>query len=101
MTMGYVIEKRLIVAICLFLVSFMRLPSLSFLIPRNDGELRHCEEARRGNLFVSQFQFMRLLWSYFPRNNDKLRHCEEARRGNLFVFSFIHKITKSFVPLSS
>jgi hypothetical protein len=79
----------------------MRLPRLSFLIPRNDGGLRHCKEVRRGNLFVSQFQFMRLLRSYFPRNDDGLRHCEEARRGNLFVSSFIHEITKSFVPLPS
>ena len=42
-------------AICLLLVSFMRLPRLSFLFPRNDGWLRHCEEARRGNLFVFSF----------------------------------------------
>jgi hypothetical protein len=76
------------VAICLFLVSFMRLPRHSFLSPRNDGGLRHCEEARRGNLFVSPFQFMRLLRSCFPRNDGWLRHSEEARRGNLFVLSF-------------
>ena len=53
MTMGYVIARRHDLAICLFLVSFMRLLRLCF--PRNDGWFRHCEEARRGNLFVFSF----------------------------------------------
>jgi hypothetical protein len=56
MTVGYVIARRFyVVAICLFLVSFMRLPRHSFLFPRNDSGFRHCEEARRGNLFVISF----------------------------------------------
>ena len=42
-------------AICLLLVSFMRLPRLSFLFPRNDGRIHHCEEARNGNLFAFSF----------------------------------------------
>jgi hypothetical protein len=42
------------VAICLFLVSIMRL--LRSYFPRNDDGLRHCEAfLRRGNLFVAQF----------------------------------------------
>jgi hypothetical protein len=44
------------VAICLLLVLILRLPRHSFLFPRNDFRMRHFEEARRGNLFVSQFQ---------------------------------------------
>jgi hypothetical protein len=76
------------VSIYLFLVSFVRLPRLSFLFPRNDFRIRYYEEARRGNLFVSQFPFMRLLQSYFPRNDGWIHHCEEARHSNLFVFSF-------------
>jgi hypothetical protein len=84
------------VAICLFFVSFMRL--LRSYFPRKDFRIRHCEEARRGNLFVSQFLSMRLLRSYFPRNDGGLRHCEEARRGNLFVFCFIHEITSVILP---
>ena len=87
-TVGCGIARRHEMAICLLLVSFMRLPRLSFLFPRNDGRIHHCEEARRANLLVSQFQIMRLLRSYFPRNDGGLRHWEEARRGNLFVFSF-------------
>jgi hypothetical protein len=61
------------VAICLFLVLIMRLPHHSCLFPSNDGGLRHCEAfLRRGNLFVSPFQFMRLLRSYLPRNDRYL-----------------------------
>jgi hypothetical protein len=42
------------VAICLFLVSIMRL--LQSYFPRNDDDLRHCETfLRRGNLFVFSF----------------------------------------------
>jgi hypothetical protein len=71
-----------------FSVSIIRL--LRSYFARNDEDLRHCEEARRGNLFVSQFQFMRLLRSYFPRNDNGLRHCETfLRRGNLFVIIVI------------
>jgi hypothetical protein len=70
----------------------MRLPRLSCLFPRNDVGLLHDKAfLRRGNLFVSQFQFMRLprLSCLFPRNDGGLRHCETfLRRGNLFVSSF-------------
>jgi hypothetical protein len=98
MTMGCVIARRYDVAICLFLVLIMRLPRLSFLFARNDFRMRHCEEARRGNLLVSQFQFKRLLRSYFPRNDFRMRHCEEARRGNLFVshFQFMRLLRSCF-----
>jgi hypothetical protein len=41
------------VVICLLLVLIMRL--LRSYFPRNDGGLRHCEKARRGNLFVISF----------------------------------------------
>jgi hypothetical protein len=90
MTLGFVIARRHDVAICLFLVSIMRLARHSCLFPRNDSGFRHCEEARRGNLFVAQFQFMRLPRHscLFPRNDGWICHCEEARRGNLFVAQF-------------
>jgi hypothetical protein len=55
MTVGFVIARRYDVAICLFLVLIMRLPHHSCLFPRNDGWFRHCEEVRRGNLFVFSF----------------------------------------------
>jgi hypothetical protein len=80
-------------------VSIMRLPRHSFLFPRKDGGLFHCEEERRGKLFIYQFQFMRLLRSYFPRNDNGLRHCEKARRGKLFIYQFqFMRLLRSYFP---
>jgi hypothetical protein len=97
----------------------MRLPRLSFLFPRNDGRLWHCEAfLRRGNLFKQYViarkhdvaiclfvvSIMRLpRHSFlFPRNDGGLWHCEAfLRRSNLFVLSSPHEITTSFVPHSS
>jgi hypothetical protein len=74
------------------------------LFKNNDGWFRHCQEARRGNLFVIiviarrydvaiclfLVSIMRLLRSYFPRNDFRLLHCEAfLGRGNLFIIIVI------------
>jgi len=98
MTVGCVIARRHDLAICLFLVSFMRLPRHSFLFPRNDSGLRHCEEARRGNLFVFSFH----LWDYFSHTSLVMTvGYVIARRHGAAIYLFlvlIHEITSVILP---